>query len=427
MSRGQEKAIWDRFRAACDRFFTRRHADLAERKAVWAREPREEGSALREGRSARRVDRLGRGRGGDQAAAGRVEDDRPGQEDAARKRSGSGSAARAITFFARYAQRHDIARGERVAAREAIVAELEALATSPVVSPPQSSVASRVAVASRTSRSRRVATQRRAARPGSARPKRAADRCAARWQQELARARRRSRTRRGARRALRRGVQPASSRDGRRSFGGTDLDPDANRKRMESLVQRMEELAKSLAGPAPGAAMQRCRRRHRLAAMLKEALAANTIGGKVDDDSRFRAAAEDVASGAGDLVAHRARAGRGAPRAARSLPARDPADLREGGRGRWAGWAGRPGGQQAAGSSSRTAGDSVQNPGPGPTLLTRPILSATADLLDLDQLHVEDEHAVRRALAFVGQLLAESRSASSRLRPSAARLRSIRG
>jgi hypothetical protein len=32
----------------------------------------------------------------------------------------------------------------------------------------------------------------------------------------------------------------------------------------------------------------------RLAAMLKEALAANTIGGKVDDDSRWRAAMEDV-------------------------------------------------------------------------------------------------------------------------------------
>ena len=28
--------------------------------------------------------------------------------------------------------------------------------------------------------------------------------------------------------------------------------------------------------------------------MLKEALAANTIGGKVEDDSRWRAAAEDV-------------------------------------------------------------------------------------------------------------------------------------
>ena len=35
VSRGQEKAIWDRFRAACDRFFTRRHEDLAQRKASW--------------------------------------------------------------------------------------------------------------------------------------------------------------------------------------------------------------------------------------------------------------------------------------------------------------------------------------------------------------------------------------------------------
>jgi hypothetical protein len=78
-------------------------------------------------------------------------------------------------------------------------------------------------------------------------------------------------------------------------FAGTDLDPDANRKRMEALVTRMEELAKSLAGPAIGgggdAALSPTTR---LAAMLKEALAANTIGGKVDNDQRFRAAADEV-------------------------------------------------------------------------------------------------------------------------------------
>ena len=38
-------------------------------------------------------------------------------------------------FFGRYAQRHDIARAERVAAREAICAELEALAVSSLQSP----------------------------------------------------------------------------------------------------------------------------------------------------------------------------------------------------------------------------------------------------------------------------------------------------
>ena len=32
----QEKATWERFRAACDRFFTRRKRDLAERRTTWA-------------------------------------------------------------------------------------------------------------------------------------------------------------------------------------------------------------------------------------------------------------------------------------------------------------------------------------------------------------------------------------------------------
>jgi hypothetical protein len=76
-------------------------------------------------------------------------------------------------------------------------------------------------------------------------------------------------------------------------FGGTDLDPDSNRKKMDALVRRMEDLAGSLAGRG-GAADQSLSPTTRLAAMLKEALASNTIGGKVDDDSRWRAAIEDV-------------------------------------------------------------------------------------------------------------------------------------
>jgi hypothetical protein len=76
-------------------------------------------------------------------------------------------------------------------------------------------------------------------------------------------------------------------------FDGTDLDPAANRKRMESLVQRMEDLAKSIAGPAV-AGDETLSPTTRLAAMLKEALASNTIGGKVDEESRYRAANEEV-------------------------------------------------------------------------------------------------------------------------------------
>jgi len=75
-------------------------------------------------------------------------------------------------------------------------------------------------------------------------------------------------------------------------FAGTDLDPEANRQRMEAIVGRVEKLAASLRGPSDDNAV--LSPTTRLAAMLKEALASNTIGGKVDEGSRVRAAQEDV-------------------------------------------------------------------------------------------------------------------------------------
>jgi hypothetical protein len=166
-------------------------------------------------------------------------------------------------FFARYAQRHDLARAERVAAREAVCADLEALAPEGEGGEAPADLLARVRV------------------------------LRGRWQQELAA----------------RGVDPDRARalDERfaaafakvtarwpAAFAGTDLDPEANRKRMEAIVRRIEDLAGSLAGPASAAADAALTPATRLAAMLKEALAANTIGGKVDEDSRWRAAAEEV-------------------------------------------------------------------------------------------------------------------------------------
>jgi hypothetical protein len=77
------------------------------------------------------------------------------------------------------------------------------------------------------------------------------------------------------------------------AFAGSELDPDANRKRLESLVKRIEDLANSVAGPSV-TADENLSPTTRLAAMLKEALAANTIGGKAETDNRLRAAAEEV-------------------------------------------------------------------------------------------------------------------------------------
>jgi hypothetical protein len=78
------------------------------------------------------------------------------------------------------------------------------------------------------------------------------------------------------------------------AFAGTDLDPDANRRRLESLTTRMEDLAKSVSPAGRPLSDEALSPTTRAAAMLKEALAANTIGGKVDDGSRLRAALDEV-------------------------------------------------------------------------------------------------------------------------------------
>ena len=281
VTRGQEKAIWERFRAACDRFFTRRHADLADRKKVWAENLAKKEALIK------RAEELAPSTEWEPAAAEmrKLQADWKAIGPVKKNRSEAiwqRFRGAADTFFSRYAQRHDIARGERVAAREALVAELEGLAgdQSPAPSdqppvpsddppaptqPPSADVVAKV-------RDIRRRWQHELALRGVDRDRAAQldERFAAAFNQLIAN-------------------NPAA-------FAGTDLDPDANRKKMESLVQRMEDLANAVASPAGagGATDAAMSPTSRLAAMLKEALAANTIGGKADDDHRLRAANEEV-------------------------------------------------------------------------------------------------------------------------------------
>jgi hypothetical protein len=126
-------------------------------------------------------------------------------------------------------------------------------------------------------------------------------------------ARRRARSRGGARPRF--AAAFAASLDAcRRSSAAPISIPTRTASGWKRSSQRIEELANRSAGPA-AAQRRRAVADHRLAAMLKEALAANTIGGKVDDDSRFRAGERRRASGAGQLVANRP----GARRRARAL------------------------------------------------------------------------------------------------------------
>ena len=257
--RGQKRPC----NAKCLRpLFTRRHEDLVQRKTVWSELAGKTRSAPG-GSSPTPVDW--------DATAAEIKALQASENNRPVKKSRSDLIWQRFRtacdrFFARYAQRHEIARGERVAAREAICAELESLSTpaAPDDSTPQETPAELLARA----RSLR-----------------------ARWMQEIAA----------------RGVEPARAvaldqrfaaafeqlRAARPdAFAGTDLDPEANRQRMDALVVRVEKLATSLRGPAAGD--DALSPTTRLAAMLKEALASNTIGGKVDEDSRVRAALEDM-------------------------------------------------------------------------------------------------------------------------------------
>ena len=273
VTRGQEKAIWERFRAACDRFFTRRHTDLAERKKVWAENLAKKEALIR------RAEALAQSTDWDATAAEirRLQADWKTIGPVKKNRSEAvwqRFRAACDAFFARHAQRHDIARGERVAARETIVAELEQLAGDGSPSTDDASATSQPPDAAdivAKVRDIRRRWQHELALRGVDRERAAQldDRFAAAFNQIIAR-------------------HPAV-------FSGTDLDPDANRKKMESLVKRMEELASSVGTPAgAGAADEAVSPTTRLAAMLKEALAANTIGGKASDDTRLRAANEEV-------------------------------------------------------------------------------------------------------------------------------------
>jgi hypothetical protein len=77
------------------------------------------------------------------------------------------------------------------------------------------------------------------------------------------------------------------------AFAGTELDPEATRKRMEKLLAKVEEL-----GPAQGrsqgeAALSPA---ELLAQQWRDRLAANTMGGRSveNDESRWRAAEQEV-------------------------------------------------------------------------------------------------------------------------------------
>ena len=368
------------------------------RKAVWAENlAKKDALCARPRRSPSRP--MGRGGRRDQAAAGRVEDDRPGEEEPV----GSHLAA--------------LPRARAIASSPATRSGTTSRAPNGWRRAKRSAPSSRRSRRPPASRRRRQAPRRRSRPPSSLAQVR--ERCAAAGSRRLAaRGVDRERARR-ARRALRRRLRSRASRAGRRRSPAPISIPTrtASAWRRSSSGSRSSPRRFGGAGAPPTTALSPTTR---LAAMLKEALAANTIGGKVDDESRWRAAQEDVRQaqaswsriGPVPEAVRRALADR-FQRACRRITERQPErpGWKAGGQ-----WPGRARLEQAGiGRTRRLRAADPCRPDPPVRRLAR------AYLVDLDQLDVEHQHAVRRRSDPCRRASRESRSASSRLRPSAAR------
>jgi hypothetical protein len=238
------QALWERFRGAADRFFSRRKEDLDRRKHEWtANLQRKEALCARAEElmtssdwdaTSTEMKRL-------QAEWRTIGPVRKSKADAVWQRF-----RKAVdSFLERYAQRDELGRAAAAAEREAMVRELEEV---PADATPDDVGAKVLAV---------VARWRQAGPP----PRDATD-VARRFAD-----------------ARNRVVEAHPS-----AFRKTELDPEANRSRMEKLCAKVEALLPKTED-ATGAS---------LAERLKEALAANTMGARGEAEARWKATAAEV-------------------------------------------------------------------------------------------------------------------------------------
>jgi hypothetical protein len=330
--RKEEQVAWERFRTACDRFFTRRHEDLAQRKHAWA-----DNLAKKEALCVR-AEMLAESSDWEHAASElkRLQAEwktigpvRKNKSEVIWHRF----RAACDRFFERYKQRHILDLNVRLAAREALIAEAVALgaaapaagAGAPQVesarvdaeagepSVPTTAAAAVAEADPEASPAASVSADAEApaiapeARAGESQPSAdpvhapaAASPHAATGASDRVAAVRSLRTRWANAPVLPRDVlAPLAQRFETAltaavgadpdAVRGTEFDVSANLRRLQELVSRAEKLA----GPEPSrrdavspAAI--------LATQLREALAANTIGGRADDESKVRAAEQEI-------------------------------------------------------------------------------------------------------------------------------------
>jgi hypothetical protein len=262
VTRGNEKAVWERFRGACDKFFTRRQDDLKQRKQDWTENLKRKEALVTEAKqlsesteweqAASRIKRLQV----DWKTIGPV------------KKSKSDAIwnefrAACDLFFERFKNRDSAALQGKMADRETAVAELEGLvpAADAIDAPAPDDLYAKVQAA----RARWVQgpeLPRHTLAPLAERVNAALFTLVTRWP------------------------------DG---FKGTDLDPELTKGKMEKLIAKVEkQLPTEAAEPAKNLSPAEL-----LARQWREALAANTMGAGASrqaEDARQRAAEQEVRS-----------------------------------------------------------------------------------------------------------------------------------
>jgi hypothetical protein len=254
--RDAARDLAQRFRTACNTFFARRREDLTTRKKVWA-DNLEKKEAL-----CARAEALAESTDWEPAFAEMKRLQAEWKNAGPLRRNKSEAMwtrfrAAVDRFFERYHHRHEIMLAGKIAERESLVVDLETLAGSAddAVAGPPADLLERV--------QQLRATWSRSVPVPTAEMKALHDR----WQTAFARI-----------------VERWPD-----AFRGTDLDPTAIRQKLDKLVAKVESYLEDIREAAPGLSQAEI-----LAARLRSALATNAMGGRVNQESKWRAAADAV-------------------------------------------------------------------------------------------------------------------------------------
>jgi hypothetical protein len=261
VSRGHEKALWERFRAACDGFFSRRQEDLKKRKDEWSTNLAQKEALCEE------AEKLAQSTDWDATAAQfkRLQAQWKGIGPVRRSKSEvvwQRFRTACDGFFERYKHRDQIEIQSKAAARTSVIQDLEGLVGTDSAEAPAPDGLYDI-----------IQKARGAWQQAPEVPRALQQDLAMRYHDVLARIV---------------GRWPAA-------FAGTDLDPDHTRQRMEKLLARVEQLLTVQANAQPPAATPA----ELLAQRWRERLAANTMTGgqsKQLEDTRWREAEQEVRS-----------------------------------------------------------------------------------------------------------------------------------